>query len=92
MQRKSTRVWLIPVLVALLLVVATAGVTFHHHANSNDTNCSVCHFSHQSADLQILGALFADLGVAGASTDIPAPDFIPAPSEQRLPARAPPLS
>ena len=82
---------MVPVLLVLLLLVTTAGVTFHHHANSNDTNCSVCHFSHQSVDLQIANAPFANLGVAGASPDIQEPEFVPAPIARRLPARAPPL-
>jgi hypothetical protein len=90
--RKTIRYWIIPVLVALLLLVTTAGVTFHHHANSSDANCPICHLNHLSVGLQVAAASAAPLVTAGASPDIRDPEFVQSPVAHRLPARAPPLS
>jgi hypothetical protein len=77
-------------LIALLLFGTTLGSVFHHHSSSADTNCSICHLTHQVMERPTV----TDRGPALASMDLhfepTEPDFVASPVAPRLPARAPP--
>jgi hypothetical protein len=77
-------------LVALLLVATTAATAWHHHSNSTDTSCSICHINHSPCDQPVTDNRVADLAPLGLQAEPPENDFSPAPSLRRIPARAPP--
>lgn len=82
---------LIPVMMlALLLAVMFAGSIWHMHAAGGDSNCSVCHLSHQpivesAAPAQTLA--LEELGEKWVTEDPAAPL---GPSIRRAASRAPP--
>jgi hypothetical protein len=77
-------------LVALLLVATTAVTVWHHHSNSTDTSCSICHINHSPCDQPFGDNHLADLASLGMQTEPFQKDFSPAPALRRIPARAPP--
>jgi hypothetical protein len=84
---------IVPVTLLLLLV---AGMTLcnlsHHHAGSTDTNCSICHLSHQAIDQPIPNDSTTTLAQTGVSFEPQEAGFAPSPLQPRLPARAPPTA
>jgi hypothetical protein len=81
------------VMLAVLLVAAPllAGV-FHHHANSSDNTCPVCHFSHQPMDRPVAEHRLPSFEVV---RDCPASvetRVIAAQAVLPLPSRAPPAA
>jgi hypothetical protein len=91
---KSIRYLVVPVaLLALLLVGMTLGSVWHHHAGSADeSNCPICHLSHQPIDRPAP----VDQAPARALVEPTLDPVDPGPSPtlvvRRVPARAPPLS
>lgn len=79
-------------LVALLLVATTAGAAWHHHANSTETNCPICHLNHQPFDQPLAVDRSSALAPLGPQADPQEPEFPPAPLIRRVPARAPPAA
>lgn len=82
---------IVPVaLLSLLLIGMTLVSVCHHHADSSETTCSICHLSHQPIDRPLA------IDPAPAVTlESPAPEprdtgIAAALVIQRLPARAPP--
>lgn len=90
---KSRVIRCLAVTVALLalLVLTTTGIAWHHHC-STETNCSICHLSHQSIEEPLATYRAPLLGVVGAHTDPAEPIFVARPVIRRLPARAPPFA
>jgi hypothetical protein len=77
-------------LVALLLVATTAATAWHHHSNSTDTSCSICHINHSPCDQPFADDHLADLVPLDLQAEPVQNDFSPAPALRRIPARAPP--
>src|SRR5262249_14642062 len=81
------------VLLAVLLIGAplVAGL-LHHHANSSDNNCPVCHFNHQPMDRPLAEhrlPSFEAVSEEPASADACVPA---AQASAPLPSRAPPTA
>jgi hypothetical protein len=92
-KRSSIRGLIVPVTLLLLLVVGmTLCNVSHHHTGSSDTNCSICHLSHQAIDQPILNDGPTALAQSGVSFEPPESGFAPSPLKPRLPARAPPTA
>lgn len=80
-----------PLVLAILLVFATtAGMVWHHHANSNDTNCPICHLNHQPFEQPLAANRVAALEPLGPHAYPQESEYSPAPVIRRVPARAPP--
>jgi len=79
-------------LVALLLVATTAVTVWHHHTNSTDTNCPICHLNHQPFEEPLTADRVAVLAPLGLQADPRAPNFSPTPLIRQVPARAPPAA
>lgn len=93
LDRNQIRRWIVPfALVALLVVATTAGMVWHHHANSNDTNCPICHLNHQPLEQPLAKNCVPAIEPLGLQADPQEPDFSPGPVIRRVPARAPPTS
>ena len=89
--RTSIRRVMVPVAVILVLVLGmTLCNVAHHHEGSSDTNCSICHLSHQPIVQPLLNHCTTTLAQTGVSSELREPGFAPSPLEPRLPARAPP--
>jgi hypothetical protein len=87
----SIRRLIVPITLLLLLVVGmTLCNVSHHHNGSTDTNCSICHLSHQAIDQPILNDRTTTLAQTGVSFEPQEAGFAPSPLQPRLPARAPP--
>ncbi len=79
-------------LVALLVVATTAGNLWHNHRGSSETNCPICHLSHQPIERPLAAVRAPVLALLGAPPEPRDPGFVPAPFSQRVPARAPPTA
>jgi len=88
--KKAIRRVVVPVALLALLALATLGCVWHHHANSSDTNCSICHLNHQAMERPDATDRAPALSQLGPSPDPQAPEFISGPAILRIPARAPP--
>jgi len=81
--------------VALLLVtlasLVTAGSVWHHHQNSTETNCPICHLNHQPFEPPLTGNPTRILAPIGLQAEVQDLADSPAPVIPRLPARAPPI-
>jgi len=77
-------------LAALLVFAATLGSVFHHHNGSTDTNCSICHLTHQPVERSLVVHRAPALAAVGMHVEQQEPDFVSGPLVLRLPARAPP--
>ena len=77
-------------LIALLLFGTTLGSIFHHHSSSTDTNCSICHFTHQAMERPNVAERGPALACVRPHFEPNEPDFVANPVAPRLPARAPP--
>jgi hypothetical protein len=89
-KRKAIRYLVVTAaMITLLLFATTLGSVFHHHASSTDTNCSICHLTHQPITPQV--ATCASVVAAVAMLfEAPEPQFVSSAVAPRLPARAPP--
>jgi len=89
--QKAIRCLLVPVaLIVLLVLVTTLGSVWHHHANSSESNCSICHVNHQPMERPFDSDRTPALAQLGFRPEPSEPAFIPTPLAPRLPARAPP--
>ncbi|HTV57327.1 MAG TPA: hypothetical protein VMJ93_00480 [Verrucomicrobiae bacterium] len=71
-------------------MAATLGAVCHHHTDSSEANCPICHVTHQPAGQSpsaMRSPLFCTIGFQEAP---PEPALAPAVHSPRLPARAPP--
>jgi hypothetical protein len=90
-ERKAIRYLVVTAaLVALLVFATTLGSVFHHHASSTDTNCSICHFTHQVMERPLVADRAPALASVGPYFEPQELDFVASPLAPRLPARAPP--
>jgi hypothetical protein len=91
---RTTRYLAVPVvLLALLLVGMTLGSVWHHHAGSSDeSNCSICHLSHQPIDRPATVSETPALALVEPALELADPGVTPTLAVQRVPARAPPLA
>jgi len=85
-------IWRLVLPIALLALVlgATLGGIWHHHANAPADTCPICHLSHQAVEPPP-----ASIRVGFPAPREPGPEpqrdnFTPSPTARRLPARAPP--
>jgi len=76
--------------LALLVFASMLGGVFHHHASSTDTNCSICHITHQMMERPQVADGAPTLASVGPYLEPRRPDFAASPLTARLPARAPP--
>jgi len=91
LNHKTTRCLLIPVpLIALLFLTITLGSVWHHHANSSEANCSICHVNHQPMERPLASDRTLALAQLGSQPDPLEPAVEPSLLSPRLPARAPP--
>jgi hypothetical protein len=88
--KKAIRYVVVPVALVALLALATLGCVWHHHANSSDTNCSICHLNHQVMERPVASDRAPELSPMGTRPDPREPDFVSGPAVRRIPARAPP--
>jgi hypothetical protein len=88
---KVIRCLAMTVALLALLVLTTTGIAWHHHS-STETNCSICHLSHQSIDEPLATYRAPLLGVVGEHADLAEPIFVARLVIRRLPARAPPFA
>ncbi|MGH9745251.1 MAG: hypothetical protein ACRD59_03975 [Candidatus Acidiferrales bacterium] len=88
--QKAIRYVVVPVALLAVLVLATLGCVWHHHASSSDTNCSICHLNHQAMDHPQAADRAPSLCSLGARPDPCEPEFVSGPEILRIPARAPP--
>jgi hypothetical protein len=86
------QIWRMVLPIALLALVlgATLGGIWHHHANAPADTCPICHLSHQ-----VIAPPPASIRVGIPAPREPGPEpqrdnFSPSPTARRLPARAPP--
>lgn len=77
-------------LMPLLVIATTTGSLWHHHADSNEASCPICHLSHQPIAPTLSAESTPNLAPLGKQPDVPEPADAPAPSLTRVPARAPP--
>jgi hypothetical protein len=91
---RTSRYLVVPVaLLALLLVGMTLGSVWHHHAGSSDeSNCSICHLSHQPIDRPAPVNETPALALVEPALELADPGFAPTLVVQRVPARAPPVA
>ncbi|HWZ54254.1 MAG TPA: hypothetical protein VNV84_05835 [Candidatus Acidoferrales bacterium] len=90
--KKAIRYVVVPVALLSLLVLATLGCVWHHHASSAAANCSVCHLSHQAFEHPVASDRAPALGPVGSSPEPREPEFVSGPTISRIPARAPPAA
>lgn len=79
-------------IMPLLVIATTTGSIWHHHADSNEASCPICHLSHQSVAPTLAAVHTPDLAPLGKQPDVPEPAEAPTPSIVRIPARAPPAA
>lgn len=80
------------VIMPLLVIATTTGSVWHHHADSNEASCPICHLSHQSVAPTLSADHTPDLAPLGTQPDVQEPAEGPTPSILRVPARAPPAA
>jgi hypothetical protein len=89
---KAIRYLAISVTLVAVLILATLGCVWHHHATSTDTNCSICHLNHQAMGHLVISDRAPVLAVVGKRIDPREPAFIYSLVVPRIPARAPPTA
>ncbi|HEV2299189.1 MAG TPA: hypothetical protein VGR72_11810 [Candidatus Acidoferrales bacterium] len=89
---RKTRLAVFVAVVAMLLVVAaTTGCVWHHHATASaETSCPVCHLGHQSFQQPAVIQTAPTLIQAGPGPVLLDPLFVRGPVSSRAPTRAPP--
>ncbi|MDE3108671.1 MAG: hypothetical protein KGL02_01910 [Acidobacteriota bacterium] len=95
LKRRPVRLFLATIallLMPLLVVATTTGSVWHHHADSNEASCPICHLSHQPIAPTLAVDHAPDLAPLGKQLDVPEPAEAPTPSILRIPARAPPAA
>jgi hypothetical protein len=80
------------VTLVAVLMLATLGCVWHHHATSTDTNCSICHLNHQALGHLVISDRAPALALVGTRLDPLEPAFIYGLVVPRIPARAPPAA
>jgi hypothetical protein len=90
LDKKTIRSVVVPVALLSLLVLATLGCVWHHHAASSETNCSICHLNHQALERPMDALRSPALALISATSDPQEPEFAPGPAILSIPARAPP--
>jgi hypothetical protein len=89
---KLTRFVVVSLALLALMAAVTLGGVWHHHPNSSEANCSICHLNHQPI-VQPLSAdrvpCFAPIGTKPEPLE---PFFAPTPLVRHVPARAPPTA
>lgn len=91
--QRSWRAVLVAALAMLLLVAATIGSVWHHHATAAaETSCPICHLGHQSFQQPAIIQTTPTLAQAGPGPVILEPLFLPGPITSRAPTRAPPAA
>ena len=89
--QRSIRRLLVPIaLIVLLIFVTTLGSVWHHHADSSEANCSICHVNHQPMERPLASDRTPALAQLGFRPEPAEPAFTPCHLAPRLPARAPP--
>ncbi len=78
------------VLVVLLVAATTLGMAWHHHANSSESSCPICHLNHQPIEQPLESNQAPVLAPLGAQDEPQEPEFVVSPETSRVPARAPP--
>ncbi len=83
------RIWcvVVPIVLLVLLLGATLGVVWHHHANSASDTCSLCHLVIAPMVAGIRANLLVPMGAASTPQYI---SFIAQSAMPQIPARAPP--
>ena len=64
--KKAFRYLAVPLTLVAVLMLATLGCVWHHHATATDTNCSICHLNHQAMGQMVV----SDRAPAALSTGI----------------------
>jgi hypothetical protein len=90
--RKAIRYLAVSVTLVAVLMLATLGCVWHHHATSTDTNCSICHLNHQAMGHLVISDRAPALALLGPRLDPREPAFIYGLVVPRIPARAPPAA
>jgi hypothetical protein len=92
--RSHSRYLVVPVaLLALLLVGMTLGsVVWHHHADSTESTCPICHLSHQPIDRPVAANHALTFALVAPAAEIRNTGLAPSPAIRRVPARAPPTA
>jgi hypothetical protein len=89
---KAIRYLAVSVTLVAVLMLATLGCVWHHHATSTDTNCSICHLNHQAMGHLVISDRAPALAPVGTRIDPREPAFVYGPVISRIPARAPPTA
>ena len=90
--KKAIRYLAVPVTLVAVLMLATLGCVWHHHATSTDANCSICHLNHQAMGQMVVSDRAPALTLVGTRIDPREPAFIYGVVVPRIPARAPPAT
>jgi hypothetical protein len=85
-------IWRLALPIALLALIlgATLGGIWHHHANAPADTCPICHLSHQAIEPPPAGIRVGIPAPRGPGLEPQRDNFSPSPAARRLPARAPP--
>ena len=62
-------------LIVLLFVPLTLGSVWHHHANSSEANCSICHLDHQPVEQPVATDRTPVLAQLGLRPELAEPAF-----------------
>jgi hypothetical protein len=92
LEKRTIHLFLVPLVLVALLAMATAGSIWHHHANSTETNCPICHLNHQPFEQPLADNSTTVLAPLGPQAEPQEPAFAPAPVFRRIAARAPPAA
>lgn len=88
---KSRLAFLVVALAMFLVVAATAGAIWHHHATAAaETNCAICHLGHQPFQQPVVIQSTPVLFAAGPGPVYVEPLFLSGPNLTRTATRAPP--
>ena len=85
-QRRTWRV-VVPLVLLVLLLGATLGAVWHHHANSASDTCSLCHLVIAPTVAGIRAYALVPVGAGPLPHYI---NFIAQAAPSQIPARAPP--
>ena len=80
------------VLLALLLVGMTMSTACHQHTGSCDSNCSICHLSHQPIDRPMAARQAPTRVLTVRTSEGRGIHLAASPFFRRVPARAPPTA
>jgi hypothetical protein len=79
-------------LMPLVVIATTTASLWHHHPDSKEASCPICHLSHQPVTQTLAADSTPDLEPLGKQPDVQEPADGPTPSVRRVPARAPPAA